>query len=101
MYWRVPRVRSADVCARYGVTAAELRRARKEIPIALTAADTVLIALAQSDGRLDVPGLIATLDWLDRTTWSPDDLRAVLVGLEEAGVVQRNGDHWVLSPGWP
>jgi len=101
-YARIPSVTVAEACARYGLSRHQYYRFRRELEdrVPRTLEDILLGAMVHG-GAHRAADLVEYVDWQDHARYRPEELEAVLVGLEQRGLVERTPDGWRLCAEWP
>src|SRR4051812_6995623 len=97
---RLPGVTIDAAARRLRVTAAEVKRARRDAPAetALSMNDMLLPALTR-EGRTrsgtlgDLASLAGFLDYVNHDGTQPGDVRAMLDALAQQGILSIDGDH--------
>ena len=99
---RIPGVTIAEACARFGVTKAAVTRARRDPASQPTLDELALAALtdngSRNEGTLDLAGIARWLDYVDHSSYSADEIRAMLARCPQLAI---HGDRWTLTSPWP
>lgn len=102
LFGRIPGITAAQVCARFQISMAALRRAKKTIGPSIRPSDGDLVCMAlAASGALAAAQIIEYVDWLDHTRFSEGELAALLGQLEQAGLVRCADGRWGLTQPWP
>ncbi|MGZ6142990.1 MAG: hypothetical protein ACXWLM_06610 [Myxococcales bacterium] len=102
---RIPGVTIAQAAKRYGVTPAEVRRARATVT-GLDLSDYALAALT-GDGKRrkgvlgDLTAIAGYIDYINHDACTAAEARALLQECVEEGVLAIEGDRWRLTKAWP
>jgi hypothetical protein len=103
-----PGVLRSEVCERFGITAAALRRARKELGAAgwLSREELLLGALCEAGTKAggalgNLEGLAGYLDHVNHDGTTVAEVEAMLRGLAASGRIELDGDRWRLVGEFP
>ena len=103
---RIPGVKIDDARRRFGVTAAAIKKARKDPRSQPTLAELALAALTSNgctrSGTLDDLASIASwLDYVNHDGSTEADVRRLLAECAHAGLLSIEGAAWRLLVEWP
>jgi hypothetical protein len=105
---RIPGVTIAEACKRFGVSKADVSRARKanEPDSQLSIAELALASLtsdgSKKSGTLgDLARIADYIDFVNKDACTADEVRAILATFEASGQLAIDGDRWTLLRPWP
>jgi hypothetical protein len=89
----------AELCAKWKLTKAQLRRWKKAANYAYLSANfRELVILALHTGSETIPNLISHLDYLDHTIYTEAEIHAMLEKLRVEGIAKEDGGKWHYDP---
>ncbi len=93
----------AEACARFKITQAAYRKARKELGKPTWSSEELVLAGLSGDGKtVSVSSLIYYYDWIDHSALTDTEMVAILDKLIARGWVRKVGDvGYTLTREWP